>query len=65
MPSFGQNFLKGFTATQNLRDYTHASKTFVAGNYGYAPKQKFLFHVYFDINTKWNLVEQVLLETIF
>lgn len=33
-----------------LRDYTHASKTFVQANYSYAPKLKFLFHTYFDIN---------------
>jgi hypothetical protein len=33
-----------------LRDYTHASKTFRTNSYGYAPKFKFLFHVYFDIN---------------
>lgn len=33
-----------------MRDYTHASKTFVTNGYGYAPKYKFLFHVYFDVN---------------
>jgi len=34
-----------------LRDYTHASKTFrAAGTYSNAPKLKFLFHTYFDIN---------------
>lgn len=35
---------------QTLRDYTHASKTFLTDNYGNSPKFKFLFHVYFDIN---------------
>ena len=34
-----------------LRDYTHASKTFRSKNYSFAPKYKFLFHTYFNINT--------------
>lgn len=33
-----------------LRDYTHASKTFRTNSYQYAPKLKFLFHTYFDLN---------------
>lgn len=33
-----------------IRDYTHASKTFVSAAYGNAPKFKWLFHVYFEIN---------------
>jgi hypothetical protein len=41
---------KGFFGNEYLRDYQHASKTFRTGNYGYSPKFKFLFHVYFDIN---------------
>ena len=49
-----QNFLKdasaGFFGNEYLRDYTHASKTFRTNAYGYAPKYKFLFHVYFDVN---------------
>lgn len=43
--------VNAFFGNDYLRDYTHASKTFVANSYGYAPKFKFLFHVYFDINT--------------
>jgi len=35
-----------------LRDYTHASKTFRTNAYQYAPKFKYLFHVYFDINSE-------------
>ena len=52
MPSFGQNFLKGFTATQNLRDYTHASKTFTTNYYELKPRFKFLFTVKFNMNVK-------------
>jgi hypothetical protein len=45
------NAVKAFFGNEYLRDYTHASKTFRSNSYGYAPKFKFLFHVYFDINT--------------
>ncbi len=54
MAGFVQNLLKdvakGFFGNDYLRDYTHASKTFRTNGYQYAPKLKFLFHVYFDIN---------------
>jgi hypothetical protein len=54
MSGFFQDLLKdtakGFFGNEYLRDYTHASKTFRTNSYGYAPKFKFLFHVYFDIN---------------
>ena len=50
MSSFGQDFLKGFTATNSLRDYTHASKTFRTNAYELKPRFKFLFHVVFTIN---------------
>ena len=55
MAGFFQDLLKGATDSIGsrtfLRDYTHASKTFRSNGYQYAPKLKFLFHVYFDINT--------------
>lgn len=50
MSSFGQDFLKGFTGVQNLRDYTHASKTFRTNAYELKPRFKFLFHVSFTLN---------------
>jgi len=50
MSSFGQDFLKGFTATNSLRDYTHASKTFRTNAYELKPRFKFLFHVQFTLN---------------
>jgi len=49
--AFGQNFLKGFIGRQSLKDYAHASKTFLTNGYELAPKNKFLFHVYFNLNT--------------
>ena len=50
MSSFGQDFLQGFTATNSLRDYTHASKTFRTNAYELKPRFKFLFHVQFSLN---------------
>ena len=54
MSGFFQNLLTdaaaGFFGNEYLRDYTHASKTFRPNAYQYAPKLKFLFHVYFEIN---------------
>ena len=49
--AFGQDFLKGFFGSDYLKDYTHASKTFRANGYELAPRYKFLFHVYFNLNT--------------
>jgi hypothetical protein len=54
MSGFFQNLLKdtvkGFFGNEYVRDYTHAAKTFRSNAYQYAPKLKFLFHVYFEIN---------------
>jgi len=52
MSSFGQDFLQGFTATNSLRDYTHASKTFRTNAYELKPRFKFLFHVQFTLNVE-------------
>lgn len=56
MSGFFQNLLQDaagtFFGSDYLRDYTHASKTFRTNSYQYAPKYKFLFHVYFEINTE-------------
>ena len=51
MPTFGQEFFKGFTAADSMRDYTHASKTFTTNAYELKPRFKFLFHVSFTLNT--------------
>jgi len=42
--------VNGFLENPTLRDYTHASKIFRTDAYGNAPKFKWLFHVYFEIN---------------
>lgn len=47
---FLNNVAGGFFGNDFVRDFTHASKTFRSNLYQNAPKFKFLFHVYFDIN---------------
>ena len=49
--TWGQDFLTGFIGAQGLKDYAHASKTFRSNGYELAPRNKFLFHVYFNLNT--------------
>lgn len=49
--SWGQDFLKEFAGGQGLKDYAHAAKTFLPNGYELAPRNKFLFHCYFNINT--------------
>jgi len=54
MSGFFQDLLSGavggFFGSDYLRDYNHASKTFRPNAYQNAPKLKFLFHTYFEIN---------------
>jgi len=49
--SFGQDFLQGFFTPDGLKDYAHAAKTFRTNGYELSPRTKFLFHVFFNINT--------------
>lgn len=70
MAGFFQQVLRGavdgFLGTPNLKDYTHASKTFRSTGYSNAPKFKWLFHVYFDINKlaiAGNNLDQIFPET--
>lgn len=51
MGYFGEDFLQGFFGADGLKDYTHASKTFRTNGYEFSPRTKFLFHVFFNINT--------------
>ena len=50
IPDFLTNVAGAVFGSDYLRDFTHASKTFRPNVYEYAPKYKFLFHVYFKIN---------------
>lgn len=49
--AFGQDSLQPFPSGEGVRDYRHAEKTFRRGGYDLAPRNKFLFHVYFNLNT--------------
>ena len=51
MGYFGEDILKGFFGADGLKDYSHASKTFRSNGYELSPRYKFLFHVFFTINT--------------
>ena len=51
MAYFGEDFLQGFFGADGLKDYQHASKTFRTNGYGLLPRYKFLFHVFFNLNT--------------
>lgn len=46
-----QAFGQGALSVPGLKDYTHASKTFETNGYQLTPRFKFLFHVFFNINT--------------
>lgn len=48
---FGQDFLQGFFGADGLKDYSHASKTYRTNQYELSPRLKFLYHVYFTINS--------------
>lgn len=54
MAGFFQQVLKGaaegIVGDAYLRDFKHASKTFISNGFENAPKFKYLFHVYFEIN---------------
>ena len=49
--AFGEDILKGFLGADYLKDYRHANKAFTSAGYALAPRLKYLFHVYFNINT--------------
>jgi len=45
------DFLKGFqNGLPGMKDYRHASRLYLDDNFKLAPKQKFLFHVVFDLD---------------
>jgi len=50
MSYYGDNLQRPNLGSAYLRDFTHAAKIFRPGSYDVAPKFKFLFHTFFDIN---------------
>ena len=50
MPSIN-NFLQGFQdGLPGMKDYQHASRLYLDDNFKLLPKQKFLFHVVFNLD---------------
>jgi len=50
MPSIN-NFLQGFTdGLPGMKDFRHASRLYIDDNFKLMPKQKFLYHVHFDLD---------------
>lgn len=45
-----QRWLNELFTVPYVRDFTHSAKIFRENSYELSPKQKFLFHTYFDIN---------------
>jgi len=48
--NFFEDVVDGFTGTDYLKDFTHASKLMRSDAFALAPNNKFLFHVYFTLN---------------
>lgn len=44
------SFVQGFSTPDNVRDPQHASRLFVGDNFKLAPRQGFLYHVFFDLD---------------
>lgn len=51
MSVLARSILSALGLGQTVHGFNHAGKTFTANSYGNAGRYKFLFHVYFDINT--------------
>jgi hypothetical protein len=55
---FGQ-LLQSIAPNENIRDWKHATRTFVDGLYRLSPKYQNLFHVFFDVNTAISGIQQL------
>jgi len=44
------NFVSQVFGSDNIKDYRHANQLFVGDNFRLAPKQGFLYHVFFDLD---------------
>lgn len=56
-------FLNELAEGDTVRDYQHASKTFIEGQYRLAPKHATLYHVFFDIGQGAYIETNELIET--
>ena len=51
MAFYGEDVNQPFPPGGGAADYQHAAKTFLPDNYQLTPRNKFLFYVYFNLNT--------------
>lgn len=51
LKGFSSGLYQGLFGSEYVKDYKHASKTFLSDGYALAPQTKFLFHVFFTLNT--------------
>lgn len=51
--------LQSIAPNQNIRDYRHATRTFVDSLYRLSPKLNNLFHVFMDVNTNISSLDQL------
>jgi len=58
MSNFWNSFAQQLGQGDNVRDYQHASRTFVDGLYRLAPKTQTLFHVFVDVNRNVAQIDQ-------
>lgn len=56
--------LQGIGVGESMRDFRHASKIFVDNNYELAPKQQFLYYVFFEISQSAKLVSATTLKQV-
>ena len=53
------DLLQAIAPQQNIKDYKHATRTFVDGLYRLSPKLNNLFHVFMDVNTAMSSIDQI------
>lgn len=58
LTNFAAELRQSIAPDQNVRDYQHASRTFIDSLYRLSPKLSNLFHVYIDINQNITTVDQ-------
>lgn len=56
--NFSREFATGISGT-SMKDFKHASRLFVDGNYALSPKYDFLFHVFFDLNPQVSSINDI------
>lgn len=59
MANIFRDFVQQVIQGDSVKGWDHASKLFVANNYALAPKNTFLYHVFFDLNRNANILNNV------